>query len=140
MRVPSEITELSTGKSQLVAARCEAVRLRYGRVKRDASRKVRPARQCLDNSGLNREIDRCQDKLGGVEAVPLVGKKHFLCALSDETHAGFVHGGGEVRDRREPGQPQCGHRRVVRAACGHLLLNRGCTLCQLVGCHVCSSS
>ena len=87
---------------------------RYGRLRRR-----------LDHAGGDREIDRHQEQLGGVEPVRLVGEKHLLCTLSDDAQGRLVHESDEFRGRREPRQPQSGNRRVVPAVRARLPLDRG---------------
>jgi hypothetical protein len=63
----------------------------HGRVKRDANRKVRAARRRVHHSGGDRQIDRHQKRLGGVEALRLVREKHVLRSLGDDTQGKLVH-------------------------------------------------
>ena len=78
-----------------------------------------------DDPGGDREIDRHQQRLGGVVAVRLARQEYLLRALHDDAQGRLVHHGGQIRRGGGSGQPQRGNRRVVDAVRSRVPLHGG---------------
>ena len=108
----------------------------HRRVEGDADRQARPGGRRLDHPGGDREVDRHEQRVGGVVAVHLAREEHLLRALRDDAQGRIDHEGDGVGRRRLPGEQQAGHRRVTHAVRGCVPLDRGHQSGQLVRCHV----
>src|SRR5439155_5000219 len=101
-----------------------------------ADRQAGPGGRRLDHPRGDREVDRHEQRVGGVVPVHLAREEHLLRPLRDDAQGGIDHEGDGVGRRRLPGEQQAGHRRVAHAVRGCVPLDRGHQSGQLVRCHV----